>query len=127
MGSEYSAILEQASRLIDKPKDAEGTGSCSEAELDLEFGIGKSFRDRENTFKDFVSENNNRDPPVVSETIVLASSGGARKTIEKWGALVQIFGNFANIDCPCEAVCKNRAKVRREDDRLRYLGKRVFL
>lgn len=123
--SEFSAILEQSSRIVEKQVDEEGTGSCSEAEVDLEFGISKSARKFKSgtAYSDFVTkEEDIGRVPIVSETIVVTSSGGARSAIEKWGEITQIFGNLKNVDCPCNEICKNLRGERIKDARLSYLG-----
>ena len=44
---------------------------------------------------------------IKSETIFVVSNDGVPAAIEKWGRLMQIFGNLGNTDCPC-TVCSNK-------------------
>ena len=112
-------------RIIEKAADDAGTGSCSDTELDLEFGISKSAR----LFKDgtayeryVIADDDISRVPLTSETIVVTSNKGARHAIEKWGSLIQIFGNIKNVECPCGAICKKLSLERPNEERLNFLG-----
>ena len=38
----------------------------------------------------------------------MVSDKGALAAIEKFGKMVEIFGNMRNSDCPCSAVCEQK-------------------
>lgn len=89
----------------------------------IQFGFGESFRNfdemkktQEVAHSDCEPETGNCDfkrsfESVKSEAIIVISDKGALAAIEKFGKMVEIFGNLRNSDCPCEAVCyQKRAK-----------------
>ena len=45
----------------------------------------------------------------------MISAQGALAAIEKFGKMVEIFGNMENSDCPCPSVCeqKRESKIQR--------------
>jgi len=38
----------------------------------------------------------------------VVSNRGAIAAIEKFGKMIEVFGNLRNSDCPCSAVCNNK-------------------
>ena len=38
----------------------------------------------------------------------MVSDRGAIAAIEKFGKMIEVFGNLRNSDCPCSAVCDNK-------------------
>ena len=52
----------------------------------------------------------------------MVSDKGALAAIEKFGKMVEVFGNMRNSDCPCETVCdQKRAKSVRKMNFPKYL------
>ena len=117
--SYFSSTLEQSVRV----KDAGESTS-------IEFGIGESLRNMDQMFDTIeigdqarISESKNvvkfyersiipwqtetKIENIKSETIFVVSNDGVPAAIQKWGRLMQVFGNLVNTDCPC-SVCSNK-------------------
>ena len=98
----YSSPMEQSVRIKDKGD-----------QVTLEFGLGESFRNFDEA-KDHRLFQDGSDQPklsiekVMSETIFVASDKGANAAIEKFGKMIEIFGNLPSSDCPCDELCSNK-------------------